>query len=191
MFTTRKIVAVAAAGLALVLLASACGSKSSSSSSTTTAAATAGIEITDAWCRTSPSMAEAGACYLTIMNGSSTADALTAVSVPADVAATAELHETTMSSGDTGTTMGGSMGSSMGTSMSTEMSTDTTTGMMEMKPVSSIPVPANGSVELKPGGYHVMLMQLKNPLTTGGTVPLTLTFEKAGTKQVTAEVRAS
>jgi copper(I)-binding protein len=63
-------------------------------------------------------------------------------------------------------------------------------GMMQMRPVPSIDVPANGSVELKPGGFHVMLIGLKQELKPGETVTIKLTFEKAGVVQVQAPVRA-
>jgi periplasmic copper chaperone A len=59
----------------------------------------------------------------------------------------------------------------------------------QMRPVEAIDVPANGSVELRPGGYHVMLLGLTRDLTPGETVRLTLTFERAGDVQVDAPVR--
>jgi copper(I)-binding protein len=63
-------------------------------------------------------------------------------------------------------------------------------GMMKMNAVDRLPLPAGKSVELKPGGYHVMLMDLARPLKEGDVVPLTLTFvDKAGVKQ-TVEVKA-
>ena len=62
-------------------------------------------------------------------------------------------------------------------------------GMMQMSPVPNIPVPANGKAELKPGGYHVMLMNLNHELKAGDKVQLTLNFEKAGKIPVTAEVK--
>ena len=63
-------------------------------------------------------------------------------------------------------------------------------GMMKMRAVEKLPLPAGKAVELKPGGYHVMLMDLVQPLNEGDTVPLKLTFEdKAGKKQ-TVEVKA-
>ncbi len=55
-------------------------------------------------------------------------------------------------------------------------------GVMKMRPIESLAVPAGGSVELKPGGYHVMLMQLKGPVTEGSTVPITLMVEGADKK---------
>lgn len=51
---------------------------------------------------------------------------------------------------------------------------------MRMRPVKDIPVPAHGQTALEPGGYHVMLIGLKQPLKEGAQFPLTLTFEKAG-----------
>ena len=63
-------------------------------------------------------------------------------------------------------------------------------GMMKMNAVDRLPLPAGKTVEMKPGGFHVMLMDLKQPLKEGETVPVTLTFEdKAGKKQ-TVEVKA-
>ena len=53
-------------------------------------------------------------------------------------------------------------------------------GVMKMRAVTDIEVPANGSVTLAPSGYHLMLMGLKAPLMEGQHVPLTIVFEKAG-----------
>ncbi|MEO8676472.1 MAG: copper chaperone PCu(A)C [Casimicrobiaceae bacterium] len=64
-------------------------------------------------------------------------------------------------------------------------------GMMKMNAVDRLPLPAGKPVELKPGGYHVMLMDLARPLKEGDVVPITLTFaDKAGARQ-TVEVRAA
>ena len=64
-------------------------------------------------------------------------------------------------------------------------------GVMQMRELADgLPVPADGSVVLKPGSYHVMLIGLKQPLTVGETFPLTLKFEKAGTISVTVAVQA-
>ncbi|UST55213.1 copper chaperone PCu(A)C [Comamonadaceae bacterium OTU4NAUVB1] len=67
-------------------------------------------------------------------------------------------------------------------------------GVMRMRRVPALALPAGGTVELTPGGYHVMLMDLKQQVKAGDTVPLTLVFEdQAGrreTRQVTAAVRA-
>jgi copper(I)-binding protein len=52
-------------------------------------------------------------------------------------------------------------------------------GVMSMSAVDVIDLPAGKSVELKPGGYHIMLMQLKGPIKAGDSVPLALTFEDA------------
>ena len=63
-------------------------------------------------------------------------------------------------------------------------------GVMRMNAVDKLALPAGKAVELRPGGYHVMLMDLKQTLKEGDTVPVTLTFEdKAGRKQ-TVEVKA-
>lgn len=54
-------------------------------------------------------------------------------------------------------------------------------GIMKMRQVDAVPLPAGQAVTLSPGGYHIMLMDLKAPLVAGQSFPLTLTFEKAGT----------
>ena len=52
--------------------------------------------------------------------------------------------------------------------------------VMKMREVKGFDVPANGSFELKPGGAHLMLMELKRPIKKGEKVPLTLKLEKGG-----------
>ena len=52
--------------------------------------------------------------------------------------------------------------------------------VMRMVQVDHVPVPAHGMAELKPGGYHIMLMGLHRPLNKGESFPITVTFEKAG-----------
>ena len=66
-------------------------------------------------------------------------------------------------------------------------------GVMKMRQIPHLDLPANKPVELKSGGYHIMLMGLKAPLTADTRVPLTLTVEEAGqrkTVEVSAPVRA-
>lgn len=60
--------------------------------------------------------------------------------------------------------------------------------VMRMRAVPSIPVPAGKTVALQPGGLHVMLIGLRQPLAQGTRFPLTLTFEKAGTTTVEVDV---
>ena len=62
-------------------------------------------------------------------------------------------------------------------------------GIIHMVPVSRIEIPAEGRVELKPGGFHVMLVELKQDLNPGGTVSMTLRFGKSVEITVEAEVR--
>lgn len=65
----------------------------------------------------------------------------------------------------------------------------TEAGVMKMREINSLDIPANGKAELKPGGFHLMLVGLKDGLKEGEKFPLVLKFEKAGeiTVQVTAE----
>jgi copper(I)-binding protein len=81
------------------------------------------------------------------------------VSVSTPVAATAELHETINDN-----------------------------GIMKMRPVAPIALDPGKPVSFQPGGYHVMLMGLKNPLKAGDSFPLTLTFEHAKPLTVTVHV---
>ena len=62
--------------------------------------------------------------------------------------------------------------------------------VMKMRQVKDIVVPANGSVELKPGGMHLMFMNIKAPLAAGEIVPVKLKFAKAGEVEVKVPVNA-
>jgi hypothetical protein len=125
-------------------------------------------------------MAAAGAAYMVIENSGSEADALTGAASPA--AKTVEVHETVaMESAAPSDAMGSPMPSASGE----------TGGMMGMQPIARLEIPAGGSVELKPGSYHIMLIGLNQELKVGDKIEITLTFEKAGDVKVTAEVRES
>lgn len=68
-------------------------------------------------------------------------------------------------------------------------------GVMRMRALEKIDLPAGKTVKLAPGGLHVMLYDIKQPFAAGGTVPLTLTFMSAGgaksTLKLDAQVRAA
>lgn len=53
-------------------------------------------------------------------------------------------------------------------------------GIMKMRPIDRVEIPAGGSILLRPGGPHIMLMNLTAPLRKGATISVSLTFEKAG-----------
>jgi periplasmic copper chaperone A len=132
---------------------------SSGAATSAPAAATGALTVEGAWARPSTGADRAGAAYLVIHNGSAADDALVGASSP--VATTVEIHETT--AGDS--------------------------GMMAMHPVERIPIPAGGSVELKPGGYHIMLIGLTAPLEVGAEIAITLMFASAAPITVQAEVK--
>lgn len=168
--TTTKAAAVATIALGLLLVG--CGSDSEETKpaeSTTTAAAeettttteapAAEIEVSDAWARKSPMKTTAGAAYMKIT--SPTDDALVGASVDASIAGMVEIHETVMAEDDS----------------------------MKMQHVDKIDLPAGEAVELKPGGYHVMLMELADPLEVGTTFDVTLSFENAEDLVIPVEVR--
>ena len=64
-------------------------------------------------------------------------------------------------------------------------------GIMKMREVDAIEIPAGKTIHLKPGGFHLMLMMLKQELKPGQTISLTLTFEDADRKQFMVKVEAN
>lgn len=112
------------------------------------------LTVSNGWTRATPPRAVAGGGFVTITNHGSKDDIL--VSASAAVSGKAELHE--MSVVD---------------------------NIMKMRHLpGGVPIPAGETVELKPGGFHVMFLDLKAPLKKGDTLNVSLTFEKAGTVEV-------
>jgi periplasmic copper chaperone A len=165
---TRRAGALAAVLLAGALALGACGRGG-------TTAVPSDLEITGVWARPTPPGAENGVAYLSIT--SPVDDRLLSATVPADIAGQAAVHESMLmddsASGSGAAHHGGGAGASGGgESMET-----------------TIELPAGQAVALAPGGDHVMLIGLAAPLLAGEEVPITLTFEVAGTRTVDAEVR--
>ena len=152
-----------------------------------TASADGGLTIEDPWARTSAGSQANGAAYMVITGGDED-DRLVAASVPTEVAASTEVHETVAADGESEMEMEGSEGES---EMEMEGSEGDMEGMagMTMREVEGIDIPAGGTVNLEPGGYHIMMLDLTEPLENGQTFELTLTFEMAGEQTVTVEVR--
>ncbi len=156
-------------------------------------------KITDAWARTSPAGATMGAAYMVIT--SPRGDRLISASVPKTVAAKTEIHETVMAGattmpGRSSTTMTpttmtpttmGSMGS--GATATTMGAMPGMSGAMTMRPVSGIDLPARTAVALKPGGNHVMLVDLAQPLKVGTSIRMTLRFRTAGAMTIQVPVK--
>jgi copper(I)-binding protein len=63
-------------------------------------------------------------------------------------------------------------------------------GVMKMRAMPVLEILPGGKLELKPGGYHVMLLDLKQPLKVGDKIPLTLTFQNAGSIAISVDVEA-
>jgi copper(I)-binding protein len=154
---TPRLVLGAFLAIGLSTLVSCGGSDSAPD---TTAVTTPVITVSGQWARTSPDATDMGAAYLTI--NSDTDDSLVSAMVDSSVAAMAEIHEMVP--------------------VESEMSTESTmdSSAMTMQEVDQIDIVAGTPLELKPGGYHVMLMKLVKPLLTGETFKVTLTFTKAG-----------
>ena len=134
------------------------------------------ITIEGQWARTSPAMASMGAAYMDIT--SSEGDQLVGVSVPASIAARAEIHEMVPAE----VPMDDSMDESMDDG---EMDM----GAMVMQQIMALDLPAGETVNLKPGGYHVMLIDLAEPLAEGDTFNVTLDFAEAADLTVEVVVR--
>ncbi|HEY6057759.1 MAG TPA: copper chaperone PCu(A)C [Candidatus Limnocylindrales bacterium] len=137
----------------------------------------AGIAVQDAVVRmTMPGAPAAG--YLVVVNDGDSDDALTGASSPAF--RSIGLHESAPAGSDGA--MGG-MEAPPGAG-----GTAATSGMVGMRPVATIVVPAHGRVQLQPGGYHLMLEGPTGAISAGQSVDITLTFEHAGSVTVKATV---
>ncbi|WP_218311766.1 copper chaperone PCu(A)C [Alteromonas antoniana] len=124
--------------------------------------AKADVMIMDPYARATFPMAQSGAVYLTIENTGETERTVSAVSVAEDIASEAQIHTTDMR-GD----------------------------MMQMRQVTEgIVLAAGTTMSFEPGSYHIMLMGLKQGLSEGDTVPLTLTMANGETITVNAAVKA-
>jgi periplasmic copper chaperone A len=172
-----------ALALALVvgLTAAACGDADDAAPAAdqTTAPSddAAGVEVSGAWARASAAGQLRGAAYLMVTSPAD--DAIVAASVPAETAGAVELHETTMHSG----------GMPSENMPSEGMPSGGMDGSMSMRQVERIELPAGQPVELRPGGLHVMLLDLPAPLVTGESFTLTLTLASGSEVEVEVEVR--
>ena len=117
------------------------------------------LVISQAWTRATPKGAKTGGGYLTIENKGTAPDTLLGGS--ADIAGGVQVHEMSMEN-----------------------------GVMKMRPLEKgLAIEPGKTVKLAPGGYHLMLMDLKSPLKKGDKLPLTLEFEKAGKVEVSFDVQ--
>jgi periplasmic copper chaperone A len=117
------------------------------------------LVITQAWSRATPGGARTGGGFLTIENKGSTADRL--IGGSGDVADRIEVHEMSMND-----------------------------GVMTMRPLEKgLTIEPGKTVKMAPGGYHLMMFELKGPLKKGDQVPLTLEFERAGKVKLTFDVQ--
>ena len=116
------------------------------------------VVITEAWTRATPKGAKTGGGYLTIENKGTAPDQL--IGGSADIAGSVQVHEMSMDG-----------------------------GVMKMHPLDKgLAIEPGKTVKLAPGGYHLMMMDLKSPLKKGDKLPITLEFEKAGKVQVSLDV---
>lgn len=117
------------------------------------------LVISQAWSRATPGGAKVAGGYLTIENKGTAPDKL--VSVSAAIAGKADVHEMAMDN-----------------------------GVMKMRPLDKgLVIDPGKTVKLAPGGYHLMLQELKRPFKQGDKVPVTLEFEKAGKVTVSLDVQ--
>ena len=117
------------------------------------------LVITQAWSRATPVGAKVAGGYLTIENKGAAPDRL--IGGSADVADKVQVHEMTMNN-----------------------------GVMTMRPLDQgVTIEPGKAVKLAPGGYHLMLLDLKSPLKRGDKVPVHLEFEKARKVKVSFDVQ--
>jgi copper(I)-binding protein len=117
------------------------------------------LVISQVWSRATPGGAKIAGGYLTIENKGSAPDLL--IGGSGDFAGRVEVHEMAMNN-----------------------------GVMTMRSLDKgLAIEPGKTVKLAPGGYHLMLMDLKNPLKQGDKVPLTLEFQKAGKVKLALEVQ--
>lgn len=175
--------------LATLMLA-ACGSEDTSITMPTVADS-AEISVVGAWARNSPMAATVGAAYMVIT--SPIDDELVRITVPEEIAARTELHETVPASQEEESDNSGSDSSESDDSGSDHSGHGNMPpmagGMMTMREVGSIELPAGKMVMLQPGGLHIMLLDLAGPLELGSSFTATLDFAVAGPLEVTFEVR--
>ena len=118
------------------------------------------LAIDHPWSRATPKGANVAGGYLKITNSGTTPDRLVGGGV--EVARRFEIHEMSMDG-----------------------------GVMRMRELKDgLEIPAGKTVELKPGSYHIMMMNLSRPLTKGDRVKGSLTFEKAGKVDIEFAVEA-
>jgi hypothetical protein len=118
------------------------------------------LEISQPWTRATAPTAKTGGGYVTITNKGTTPDRL--IAVRSAVSDKAEIHEMKMEG-----------------------------NVMRMRELANgLEIPPGATVQLKPGGYHLMFMELKAPMAKDTKVPVTLVFEKAGSIDVELLVQA-
>jgi copper(I)-binding protein len=118
------------------------------------------IQISAPWARATPKGASSGAAYMTITNTGKAPDKVSCAS--SDASAECQIHTMTMDN-----------------------------GVMQMRPVEGgLEIKPGETVTLKPGGFHMMLVNLKHPLEQGNTVKATLKFDAAGSVDVDYPVAA-
>ena len=117
------------------------------------------LVITQAWSRATPSGAKIAGGYLTIENKGTAADRL--VGGSGNIAGKVEVHEMAVNN-----------------------------GVMTMRPLDKgLAIEPGKTVKLAPGGYHLMMFDLKGPFKQGEKVPVTLEFEKAGKVALSLDVQ--
>ncbi|MDE2407787.1 MAG: copper chaperone PCu(A)C [Xanthomonadaceae bacterium] len=120
----------------------------------------ADVRVVEAWSRAVPAVAPVAGGFLTVVNDGDVDDRL--LRVESDIAQRVELHQ---------------------------MRNDGGVMRMRALPEGAV-VPAHGKLELKPGGYHLMLIKPRRALVEGGHFEATLVFQRAGRVPATFEVRA-
>ena len=116
------------------------------------------LVITDTWTRATPKNASAGGAFLTIYNSGTKPEILVGGSSPASTKV--EVHETSIED-----------------------------GIMKMRHLhQGLTIPSGETIEMAPGGHHIMLIGITEPFTEGDSIPLTLEFKNSGTVDINLDV---
>lgn len=159
------------------------------------------VSVDRAWARATAAGQTTGAIYFDLTVDED--DTLVSAAVPSSVAAEAQIHEVVEAEPVDGGEMSGEMDESGGTAgsddmdemsdetdeMSGEDEMDGMDGAMRMQELANgLALTGGETVTFEPGGYHVMLLDLTEPLEAGGEVELTLEFAEAGSTTLAVEV---
>jgi copper(I)-binding protein len=169
--------------------ASRASSTTAATSVATTASASGSLQITGAYLNSSVVVSDSGSTPVSSTTKAGMAGMSGGTASPSDTVTQGGLFLTINNTGSTPDTLKAVQASFAARAELHTMSN--VNGQMKMVLQENIPIPANSTVNLAPGGLHIMVFDFKQPLIAGQKLPVTLQFEKAGSITIQAEIRKS